>query len=248
MIQRVDCHDSRNGSGAGCSRATCDGEARLTRAEFTGNSQDDLFADIGLSGDARRRIRSERRRPFVAIATAIVTFADNCVRNPQREQSLSTRLRRNPLVGIGAGQRHAWFDLYRLATPTVSPLPQMSVSETVVNRGKPRTQIVRTERQHEIGVLDVVVRQLVYAERNSIGCSYRAWIGKVILLVMLRSQQIHELRKKLVQVSPDLAAQQPDATGVALDFEPADATSDRRERFVPAYFDKFSGLALSDVL
>ena len=133
-------------------RAADDRDRRTEFRELARKTLEALCRDGRQLLDSRRRVVGEPARPSIDRSRSATAggrpqlVRGDHVREAERDDAFGAWLRRQPLVGVRAGQRHARFDLHELAAHLWTSLPHLAVRHALRDRRIPRTEQIGAER------------------------------------------------------------------------------------------------------
>ncbi len=134
-LQSIDGHRIEQTVGVGQRRAADDGGSRSALRDLVGETLDDSGAHSGLLLHRFRRELRQTRRPAGDERTGARArtlrdefLTQDDMSDAQRQRTLGSRPARDPLVGIGAGLRHARFDLHKFCAASGAALAHFAIA------------------------------------------------------------------------------------------------------------------------
>ena len=156
-VQRIDRVCVERGVGVGERRAANHRHGRAVGSKLSREALDLLDRHASLLGDLRGSV--------VARLGGLVQHRGH----GHREQTFSPGLARDELVRVGGGLCQARIHVDELRPPARTRLAHAPVGHTLGDRGVPRAEEVRAERDDVVGVLEIDRRHLVRSKRDGIG-------------------------------------------------------------------------------
>ncbi len=155
----------------------------------------------GPAGDQRAGSRSRTLRREL--------FAQDDVRNAQRQRAFRSRPARNPLVGVGAGLRHARLDLHEFCPASGAALAHLAVTYRLRDRRVPGAEEIGAKGNHIVGAAEIERRQRGVAEAQQICLAQHGFVERLVPDCRRRAESLQEPLDQFVA----LAAQGPRKEG-----------------------------------
>ena len=148
---------------------------------------DDSGRHAGLLLDRFRRVVRQARGPAGDERTGARSgalrrelLAQDDVSDAQRQHAFHSRPARNPFVGVGAGLRHARFDLHEFCAASGAALAHLAVTDRLRNRRVPGAEEIGAEGDHIVGAGEIERGQRGVAEAQQICLAQHSFVEGLV--------------------------------------------------------------------
>ena len=171
VVQQVDRNRQRGRLPRACRDSAGQGQTRTVARERTGQPLLRSDRHVGQRGDPFRGIRCEETGKPVPLAVGHRAVGQQMARHAERQKGFPAGCDRNPLVRVGAGERHARFDLDEAAVRWGRGAPHAAERLGIVRRRMPRVQKVGAEADEKTRRGEVVGGDRRPVETDAAGLS-----------------------------------------------------------------------------